>query len=125
AEQGVTVPDMAEAAEAEVAGRTVIFTASDGRATGAFVVADTVKSTSGPAIEALRELGLEPMLATGDNTASARTVAGQVGIDAEHVIAEVLPAEKVDLVRRLQREGRVVAMVGDGVNDAAALATAD
>lgn len=125
ADRGVPAVDIPGAAEAEEAGRTVIFTARDGLTTGAFIVADTVKATSGPAIEALRDLGLHPMLATGDNTASARTVAGQVGIGPDDVIAEVLPEEKVDLVRRLQDEGRVVAMVGDGVNDAAALATAD
>jgi P-type Cu+ transporter len=82
-----------------------------------------VKPTSAEAVQRLRALGLHPVLLTGDNERAAHAVAAQVGID--EVVAEVLPAEKVDVVRRLQGEGRVVAMVGDGVNDAAALATAD
>ncbi len=87
------------------------------------MVADAVKETSAEAIRRLRELGLRPVLLTGDNEVVARAVAAEVGID--EVIADVLPSEKVDVVKRLQDEGRVVAMVGDGVNDAAALATAD
>ena len=87
------------------------------------VVADTVKPTSAEAVRQLRRLGLRPVLLTGDNRAAADAVAAEVGID--EVIAEVLPAEKVDVIRRLQADGRVVAMVGDGVNDAAALAQAD
>jgi Cu+-exporting ATPase len=87
------------------------------------IVADAVKPTSPEAVARLRDLGLRPVLLTGDNERSARTVASAVGID--EVISEVLPAEKVAVIRRLQGEGRVVAMVGDGVNDAAALAQAD
>ena len=109
--------------EAEAAGQTAVLAGWDGEARAVLVVADTVKPTSAEAITRLRELGLTPVLLTGDNTATARAVAGEVGID--EVIAEVLPEEKLDVVRRLQSEGKVVAMVGDGVNDAAALAQAD
>ena len=117
-------PHLLEAkAAAEGAGRTAIVAAWDGRARAVFVVSDTVKPTSAEAITQLRDLGLTPVLLTGDNDAAARTVAAEVGID--DVIAEVLPADKVDVVRRLQDDGKVVAMVGDGVNDAAALAQAD
>jgi Cu+-exporting ATPase len=87
------------------------------------VVADAVKPTSAAAVRQLRDLGLRPVLLTGDNERAARAVAARIGID--DVIAGVLPADKVEVVRRLQDEGRVVAMVGDGVNDAAALAQAD
>jgi Cu+-exporting ATPase len=87
------------------------------------IVADTIKETSAEAVSQLRALGLRPILLTGDNERAARAVAARVGID--EVIAEVLPSDKVDVIRRLQGEGRVVAMVGDGVNDAAALAQAD
>jgi Cu+-exporting ATPase len=111
----------ADAAEAE--GRTAVFIAWDGEARGVVVVSDTVKSTSSEAIAQLKSLGLRPVLLTGDNERAARAVAGQVGID--EVIAQVLPADKLNVVRRLQDEGRVVAMAGDGVNDAAALAQAD
>jgi Cu+-exporting ATPase len=90
---------------------------------GVVVVSDAVRPSSAEAVRQLRGLGLEPVLLTGDNERAARHVAEQVGID--EVIAEVLPQEKVDVVRRLQQDGRVVAMVGDGVNDAAALAQAD
>ncbi|NUL08725.1 heavy metal translocating P-type ATPase [Streptomyces lunaelactis] len=110
-----------DAAEAE--GRTVVFVAWAGQVRGALVVADTVKATSADAVADLKRLGLTPVLLTGDNTAAARAVAAQVGID--QVIAEVHPEDKVAEVQRLQQEGRVVAMVGDGVNDAAALAQAD
>jgi Cu+-exporting ATPase len=95
----------------------------DGRVQALLTVADTVKESSPAAVAALRGLGLRPVLLTGDNEAVARAVAARVGVD--EVIAEVLPADKVDVVKRLQDEGRVVAMVGDGVNDAAALAQAD
>jgi Cu+-exporting ATPase len=110
-------------AAAEARGRTAIAVAWDGRARAVLAVADTVKPTSAEAVRRLRALGLTPVLLTGDNAVVARAVADEVGI--EQVIADVLPAEKLDVVQRLQDEGRVVAMVGDGVNDAAALAQAD
>ncbi|MGW5236648.1 heavy metal translocating P-type ATPase [Streptomyces nodosus] len=112
-------------AEAEAEGRTAVVVARDGEALGVLTVADAVKETSAEAVRQLRALGLRPVLLTGDNRAVAEAVARAVGIDAGDVIAEVLPEEKVGVVRRLRDEGRVVAMVGDGVNDAAALATAD
>ena len=108
---------------AEQQGRTVIAAGWDGAARGVVVVSDAIKPTSSQAVTELRELGLKPVLLTGDNERAARAVAAAVGI--EDVIAEVLPADKVAVVERLQREGRTVAMVGDGVNDAAALATSD
>ncbi|MES4890297.1 heavy metal translocating P-type ATPase [Streptomyces sp. NPDC096012] len=111
------------AREAEEQGRTAVPAGWDGRARGILAVADAVKETSAEAVRDLRALGLTPVLLTGDNRTVAEAVARAVGID--EVIAEVLPEDKVDVVRRLQAEGRVVAMVGDGVNDAAALATAD
>ncbi|MFE9017385.1 heavy metal translocating P-type ATPase [Streptomyces sp. NPDC007808] len=113
------------AAEAEVAGRTAIAVAWDGEVRAVLEVADAVKETSPEAIRRLRGLGLTPILLTGDNRAVAESVAREVGIAAEHVYAEVLPQDKADIVKRLQGEGRSVAMVGDGVNDAAALAQAD
>ena len=109
--------------DAETAGRTAIAVGWDGVARGILVVADAVKDSSAEAVRQLRGLGLTPILLTGDNATVARSVADEVGID--RVIAEVLPADKVDVVSRLQAEGRTVAMVGDGVNDAAALARAD
>ncbi|WP_303708143.1 MULTISPECIES: cation-translocating P-type ATPase [Microbacterium] len=110
-------------AEAEAQGKTAIAVGWDGRARGVLVVADTVKATSAEAVAQLRALGLTPVLLTGDNRAVAEQIAREVGIT--EVIAEVLPQDKVEVVRRLQGGGKVVAMVGDGVNDAAALAQAD
>ncbi|WAP56107.1 heavy metal translocating P-type ATPase [Streptomyces sp. S465] len=116
--------DLAAAkAAAESEGRTAVAVAWDGQARGVLLVADAIKETSAEAIAQLRALGLTPVLLTGDNRLVAESVAREVGID--DVIAEVLPQDKVDVVKRLQGEGRTVAMVGDGVNDAAALATAD
>ncbi|MDG4861558.1 HAD-IC family P-type ATPase, partial [Streptomyces sp. T-3] len=112
-------------AEAETQGRTAVVVAWDGAARGVLTVADAVKEASAEAVRELRALGLRPVLLTGDNRAVAEAVAAEVGIDASDVYAEVLPRDKVAVVERLQGEGRVVAMVGDGVNDAAALATAD
>ncbi len=125
AEWSLRVPDALEAArrEAEAQGRTAVVVAWDGAVRGLLVVSDTVKPTSAEAIASLRALGLRPVLLTGDNATTARAVAAEVGID--DVIAEVLPGDKADVVRRLQDDGRVVAMVGDGVNDAPALAQAD
>lgn len=117
-------PDLLTAVtDAEVAGRTAVAVGWDGRAAGVLVVSDTVKSTSAQAVRELRALGLTPVLLTGDNEAAARAVAAEVGID--DVAAGVLPAEKVEYLKALQASGKSVAMVGDGVNDAAALAQAD
>ena len=110
---------------AEAAGHTAIVAGWDGQAVATFVVADAVKPTSAEAIAELRRLGLTPVLLTGDNATTAATVAAEVGIDPADVIAEVLPEDKVDAVKALQAQGKVVAMAGDGVNDAAALAQAD
>ncbi len=109
--------------EAEAAGRTAVAVGWDGAARGVLVVSDTVRPTSADAVARLRGMGLRPVLLTGDNSRAAHAVAARVGID--EVIAEVLPEGKVDVVRRLQAEGRTVAVVGDGVNDAPALAAAD
>ncbi len=125
AEWSLTLPpELADAmSAAEHDGRTAVAVGWDGRARGVLVVADAVKPTSKQAVEELRALGLTPVMLTGDNEAAAKKIAADVGID--EVIAGVMPEGKVDVVRRLQSEGKVVAMVGDGVNDAAALATAD
>ncbi|MFV0494875.1 heavy metal translocating P-type ATPase, partial [Mycobacterium sp.] len=110
-------------AQAEGEGKTVVAVGWDGEARGILVVADTVKPTSAEAIRQLEALGLAPVLLTGDNEAVARQIAAEVGI--ERVVAEVLPQDKVDVIKRLQSDGKLVAMVGDGVNDAPALAQAD
>ncbi|MGV9311733.1 heavy metal translocating P-type ATPase [Streptomyces sp. NPDC003691] len=125
AEWEIRLPEELKRAKdaAETSGRTAIAVAWDGEARAVLEVADAVKETSAEAITKLRALGLTPILLTGDNEAVAKAVAAEVGID--EVIAEVMPEDKVDVVKRLQAEGRSVAMVGDGVNDAAALAQAD
>ena len=117
-------PDLEAArAVAEQRGETAVAAAWEGHARAVLVLADTVKPSSAEAVRELKELGMRPVLLTGDNETTARAVAAEVGID--EVIAEVLPGDKADVVRRLQADGRVVAMVGDGVNDAPALAQAD
>ncbi|MFJ1720133.1 heavy metal translocating P-type ATPase [Streptomyces sp. NPDC088244] len=125
ADAGIDLPDALSGAVADAAaeGGTAVVVAWDGRARGVLTVADTVKDSSAEAVAELRALGLHPVLLTGDNRAAADAVARAVGIDEVH--AEVLPEEKVHVIERLRAEGRSVAMVGDGVNDAAALATAD
>jgi Cu+-exporting ATPase len=125
AEWSLSLPEEIAAARdaAEATGCTAVLAGWDGAVRGLLLVADTVKPTSAQAVRQLRELGLTPVLLTGDNATVARSVAAEVGID--EVVAEVLPADKVDVLKRLQADGRVVAMVGDGVNDAAALAQAD
>jgi P-type Cu+ transporter len=125
AEWSLRVPDHLDRArrDAEARGRTAVLVAWDGAVRGVVVVADSVKPTSAQAVAALQRLGLRPVLLTGDNETTARAVAADVSID--EVIAEVLPADKARVVGDLQAQGRVVAMVGDGVNDAPALAQAD
>ncbi|WP_328900234.1 heavy metal translocating P-type ATPase [Streptomyces sp. NBC_00441] len=124
-EAGITLPDALAAAVTDAAaqGRTAIAVGWDGEARAVLEVADAIKDTSAEAVAELRELGLTPILLTGDHRAVAESVAREAGID--EVRAEVLPEEKAHVIRGLQEQGRVVAMVGDGVNDAAALATAD
>ena len=119
-----TLSELSQAkSRAESEGKTAVTVGWDGHARGILVIADTVKPTSAEAIRQFKHLGLTPVLLTGDNQAVAERIAGEVGIT--QVIADVLPAEKVAAIQRLQSEGKVVAMVGDGVNDAAALAVAD
>jgi len=124
-DRGYLVPAEIERAvdAARQAGRTAVVAGWDGTSRGVLAVADAVKATSRDAVAELRRLGLTPVLLTGDNATVARAVAAEVGID--EVIADVLPADKLDTVKRLQDQGKVVAMAGDGVNDAAALAQAD
>ncbi|MFI8083680.1 HAD-IC family P-type ATPase, partial [Kitasatospora sp. NPDC086009] len=110
---------------AETAGRTTVTITWDNTPRAVLEIADAVKPTSAHAITRLRALGLRPILLTGDNTTAAHTVATEIGIDPTDVIAEVLPQDKADAIRALQHQGHTVAMIGDGVNDAAALATAD
>ncbi|MGP3988753.1 heavy metal translocating P-type ATPase [Streptomyces sp. 3N207] len=127
ADRSLELPSELAAArqEAEKAGRTAIAVAWDGQARAVLEIADAVKPTSAEAIGRLRGLGLRPVLLTGDNRTVAESVAAEVGIEPDDVIAEVMPEDKVEVVKRLQEQGRSVAMVGDGVNDAAALAQAD
>jgi Cu+-exporting ATPase len=126
-EQGIDVPArLAQIVEhAEQAGRTAVLAAWDGQVRAAFVVADAVKPDAGAAVTRMRRLGLRPMLLTGDNPRAAHAIAEQLGIAQRDVLADVRPGQKVDAVKALQADGAVVAMVGDGVNDAAALVQAD
>ncbi len=114
-----------QAEQIRAAGQTAVAVAWDGQVRGVLAVGDTVKPSSPAAVAELRRLGLTPWLVTGDHEQAAREVAAQVGIDPDHVVAGVLPADKLALIRRLHDDGRTVAMVGDGLNDAAALAAAD
>ena len=128
AENGVPDGDpelLAAVTAAEGDGATAVLVAWAGQVRGAIVLRDPVKETSREALDQLRGLGLRPVLLTGDNVGSAQAVGRLVGLPEQDVIAQVLPQDKVDVITRLQSEGRVVAMVGDGVNDAAALAAAD
>jgi Cu+-exporting ATPase len=125
AERGLHIPDELAAARADAQdrGETVVAAGWDGAVRGLLVVADAVRPSSAAAVARLTALGLRPLLLTGDNAQTAAAVAAEVGID--EVVADVLPAGKAEVIRRLQDEGRVVAMAGDGVNDAPALAQAD
>jgi Cu+-exporting ATPase len=125
--RGLTLPPTISDAVsgAEALGRTVVVAAWDSEVRAALVVADVIRPTSVDAVAHLRSMGLKVLLLTGDNRATATAVATELGLQADDVFAEVLPQDKVDAVTRLQQQGRVVAMVGDGVNDAAALAQAD
>ncbi|HEY7349394.1 MAG TPA: heavy metal translocating P-type ATPase [Ktedonobacterales bacterium] len=125
-EQGIAINALeAQIAELEAQGKTVMLVACEGAAIGAIAVADTIKPTSARAIEQLKRLGLEVWMLTGDNRRTAEAMARQVGIEPERVLAQVLPADKARQVEMLQKSGRVVAMVGDGINDAPALTQAD
>jgi Cu2+-exporting ATPase len=123
-EQGIELGDMAESVERLLSeGKTLMLVAVDGRAAGVVAAADTIRPTAAQAIRELRALGIQPVMMTGDNRRTADAVAQALGI--ERVFAEVLPQDKADGVKQLQQEGKFVAMVGDGVNDAPALAQAD
>jgi Cu+-exporting ATPase len=125
-ERGVDLASLdATASEAAAAGRTTAFVAIDGHAAGVIVIGDPVKPTSAAAVRALTDAGIEVWLVTGDGAATAASVARQVGIAADRIEAEARPADKAATIRRLQDRGLVVAMVGDGINDAPALAQAD
>jgi copper-transporting P-type ATPase V len=125
ADAGVTIPSEveAEAARLEAGGKTAVLAGWDGEARGVLAVADTVKPNAAAVVAELRRMGIECVMITGDNRPTAAAIATQVGID--RVVAEVLPQDKVAEVRRFQSDGRVVAMVGDGINDAPALVQAD
>ena len=124
AENGVPPAGLIEQGEAlQRQARTVVYVAIDGKAAAVIGIADTLKRQAAEAVAGLKQQGIEVVLLTGDNEATARSIAAQVGID--NVIAEVLPEQKVDAVRALQEQGKVVAMVGDGINDAPALVQAD
>jgi Cu2+-exporting ATPase len=122
--EGVTLGEIeSKVSELTAAGKTVVVVAADGKAIGVLAIADAPRPTSRQAVEALKDQGVELVMLTGDNQATARRIAGELGIDT--VIAEVLPGDKARKVKELQQQGRRVAMVGDGVNDAPALAQAD
>ena len=123
-ERGVSLDGLAaQAGELAAAGNTPMYVSIDGRPSGIVAVADRIKPTAKTAIERLNALGIKTVMLTGDNERTARAVAGELGVG--RVFAEVLPADKARFVRQLQEEGKFVAMVGDGVNDAPALAQAD